>query len=257
MKLVHATFLSFVSLTAYGQTGARPATENGSTLPRSFDGKPDLSGIWQAFGVALFGETGELRPGQGTRSNWGPPAGPAPYRKELEGQVAELALDNRKDPNVRCKMAGVPRITGSVVPLEIIQTPKKVAILYESGHAFRSIPLDGKPHPSDLDPSYMGHSTGRWEGDTFVVDVVGFNNLTWLPGAGHFHTEALHVVERYTLQADGTIYYEATMEDPVVFTKPWTYRLILRHPPRDERIMESDCTENNQDLEHIVPSTKP
>jgi hypothetical protein len=254
MKLIHATFFVFVSLTAHGQSLPQATTEKGSTLPRSFDGKPDLSGIWQAFGVALFGETGELRPGQGTKSNWGPPVGPAPYRKELEGKVAELASDNRKDPNVRCKMAGVPRITGSVVPLEIIQTPKKVAILYESGHAFRSIPVDGKPHPSDLDPSYMGHSTGRWDGDTFEVDVVGFNNITWLPGAGHFHSEALHVVERYTLQPDKTIYYEATMEDPAVFTKPWAYRLILRHPPRDERIMESDCTENNQDLEHIVPS---
>jgi len=223
-------------------------------VPRASDGHPDLSGIWQAFGVALFGETGELRPGQGTKSNWGPPAGPAPYRKELESKVSELAADNRKDPNVRCKMAGVPRITGSVVPLEIVQTPKKVAILYESGHAFRSIPVDGKPHPADLDPSFMGHSTGRWDGDTFVVDVTGFNNVTWLPGAGHFHSEALHVVERYTLQPDSTIYYEAIMEDPEVFTKPWAYRLILRHPPRDERIMESDCTENNQDLEHIVPS---
>ena len=99
----------------------------------------------------------------------------------------------------------------------------------------------------------MGDSVGRWDGDTFIVDVTGFNDKTWLPGAGHFHSEDLHVVERYTLQPNDTILYEATMEDAKVFTKPWQYRLILRHPPRDERIMEAECQENNQDLEHIVP----
>ena len=104
-----------------------------------------------------------------------------------------------------------------------------------------------------LDPTYMGDSIGRWDGDTFVVDVIGFNDKTWLPGAGHFHSGIRHVVERYTLQPNDTIFYEATMEDPKVFTKPWQYRLILRHPPRDERIMEAECQENNQDLEHIVP----
>jgi len=241
-----------VSVAAFGQSTA-PVKAAANVL-RTSDGKPDLSGIWQAFGVTLFGETGELRPGEGTASSWGPPVGPAPYRPELIAKVKELGADNRKDPNVQCKMAGVPRITGSVVPMEVIQTPKKIAFLYESGHAFRIVALDGKPHPADLDPSYMGHSTGRWDGDTLLVDVVGFNNITWLPGPGHFHSESLHVVERYMLQPDNTINYEATMEDPEVLTKPWLYRLILRHPPREERIMESDCHDNNQDLDHIVPS---
>jgi hypothetical protein len=220
---------------------------------RGADGKPDLSGIWQAQGVSLFGETGELRPGEGTaRTIWGPPVGPAPYKPEHEAEVKRLGSDDRLSPTVQCKMAGVPRITGGVVPWEVIQTPKKVAFLYESNHTFRIVPV-GKPHPEDIYPTYMGDSAGRWEGDTFVVDVIGFNSITWLPGAGHFHSEDLHVMEYYTLRPDNTLFYEAIMTDPQVLTKPWHYRLILRHPPRDERIMEADCAENNQDLEHIVP----
>lgn len=217
---------------------------------------PDLSGIWQAIGVSLFGETGDVRPGEGRASTWGPPAGPAPYKESLQAKVKDLASDNRKDPNVQCKMAGVPRITGIPVPFEIVQTARKTYILYESNHIFRIIPTDGTPHIEDPDPTYMGDSIGRWDGNTFVVDVAGFNNKTWLPGAGHFHSEKLHVVERYTLQPDGTIHYEATMEDPEVLTKPWQYRLILRHPPRDERIMEAECAENNQDIDHIQPESR-
>ena len=225
-------------------------------VARDASGKPDLSGIWQAIGVSLFGETGELRPGEGTKSTWGPPVGAPPYQESALAKVKELASDDRNDPTVHCKMAGVPRIMGIPVPFEIAQTPKKTYILYETNHIFRIIPSDGRAHPEELDPGYMGDSVGRWDGDTFVVDVTGFNDKTWLPGAGHFHSDKLHVVERYTLQPDNTIFYEATMEDPKVLTKPWQYRLILRHPPRDERIMEAECQENNQDLEHIVPEKR-
>ena len=221
-------------------------------VTRGADGKPDLSGIWQNIGVSLFGETGELRPGEGTsKTIWGPPVGPAPYKPELREKVARLASDDRLSPTVQCKMAGVPRANGGVTPFEIIQAPKKVAMLYESNHAFRIIPV-GKPHPGEVYPSYMGDSVGRWEGDTFVVDIIGFNDVTWLPGPGHFHSEDLKVVERWTLQPDNTLFYEAIMEDPQVLTQQWAYRVILRHPPRDERIMEAECSEN-QDLEHIQP----
>ena len=230
-----------------------PVPKMEGKVARGADGKPDLSGIWQALGVSLFGETGELRPGEGTsRTIWGPPVGPAPYKAEYEAKVKQLGSDERLSPTVQCKMAGVPRITGGVVPFEIVQTPKKVVMLYESNHTFRIIPVD-KPHPDDLFPTYMGDSVGRWDGETFVADVTGFNDITWLPGAGHFHSEDLHVVEYYTLRPDNTLFYEAIMEDPKVLTKPWHYRIILRHPPRDERIMEAECAENNQDLEHIVP----
>ncbi len=251
-----ACLLLIAVLSVCGQAPDKPAQDKSShQIRRDAYGHPDLSGIWQGIGVSLFGETGEVRPGEGRASTWGPPPGPAPYQEWALGKVKSLASDDRNDPNVHCKMAGTPRITGIPVPFEIAQTAKKTYILYESNHIFRIIPTDGRPHPSAdlLDPTYMGDSIGRWDGDTFVVDVIGFNDKTWLPGAGHFHSEALHVVERYTLQPNGTIFYEATMEDPKVFTKPWQYRLILRHPPRDERIMEAECDQNNQDLEHIVP----
>jgi hypothetical protein len=243
--------IAFAALGLMVLLPAAAQTSPSSKIPRAADGKPDLSGIWQAIGVSLFGETGEVRPGEGRASTYGPRES-APYQSWAMSKVNQLAADNRTDPNVHCKLAGVPRITGIPVPFEIVQTPKKTVILYESNHAFRIIPSDGKPHPPDLDPTYMGDSIGRWDGDTFVVDVTGFNDKTWLPGAGHFHTDQLHVVERFKRNADDTISYEATMEDAKVLAKPWTYRLILRHPPRDERIMEADCSENNQDLEHIV-----
>jgi hypothetical protein len=229
--------------------------QNATKIHRDPSGHPDLSGIWQAIGVSLFGETGEVRPGEGRSSTWGPPAGPPPYRDSALAKVKQLASDDRNDPTVHCKMAGVPRITGIPVPFEIAQTAKKIYILYESNHIFRIIPFD-QPHPEELDPTFMGDSVGRWDGDTFVVDVTGFNDQTWLPGAGHFHSTQLHVVERYALQADNTIQYQATMEDPKVFTRAWQYRLILRHPPRDDRIMEAECDQNNQDLEHIVPDKR-
>jgi len=251
MKRILGRSMVVVALGFVGFLPATAQTPPAGKIPRAVEGKPDLSGIWQAICVSLFGETGEVRPGEGRASTYGPRES-APYQAWAVSKVNELAADNRTDPNVHCKLAGVPRITGIPVPFEIVQTPKKTIILYESNHAFRIIPTDGKPHPPDLDPTYMGDSVGRWEGETFVVDVTGFNDKTWLPGAGHFHSENLHVIERFKRNADDTISYEATMEDPKVLAKPWTYRLILRHPPRDERIMEADCSENNQDLEHIV-----
>jgi hypothetical protein len=150
-------------------------------------------------------------------------------------------------------LLGVPAITMNPMPLQIVQTPKTTVILYEVMRAFRIIPTDRTNHPPDLDPTYMGDSVGHWEGDTFVVDVTGFNDKTWLDGAGHFHSDALHVVERYTRTPQDTIHYEATAEDPNVLTKPWkVVDTQLRHPPRDDRIMEYECAQNNIDLSHIV-----
>ena len=222
------------------------------TIPRTADGHPDLSGIWQAGGVSLYGETGQAVPDAAGRGGAAPRRDPPPYQPAALAKVQELAKDNRLDPAVHCRLLGIPRITTWPMPFEIVQTPKKTIFLYEAMHTFRNIPTDGRPHPSDLDPTYMGDSIGRWDGDTFVVDVVGFNDQTWLSGPGTFHTEALHVTERFKRTADDTLVYEAIAEDPRVFTKPWNVVTVtLRHPPRDERIMEYECID--QDAAHIVP----
>jgi hypothetical protein len=147
-------------------------------------------------------------------------------------------------------MPGVPRIVGMPMPFEIVQTPQKVVILYEAFRAFRIIPTDGSPLVGESLPSYMGDSAGRWEGDTLVVDVKNFNGKIWGPGAMRVTSDALHVVERYTLSGD-TIAYEATIEDPKVLTQPYIYRVTLRRPP-ETRVMEYECLENNINLEHIV-----
>jgi hypothetical protein len=226
-------------------------------IPKAADGKPDLSGIWQALGVSLTGETPAQPGGAYPAANAGRagrgPRVPPPYLPNMLAKVKELASDPVHTPAAQCMLLGVPAITMNPMPLEIVQTPKKTVILYEVMRAFRIIPSDGRNHPADLDPSYMGDSVAHWDGDTFVVDVIGFNDKTWLDGAGHFHSEALHVVERYTRTPEDTIHYEATAEDPQVLSKPWkVVDTQLRHPPREDRIMEYECTQNNIDLPHIV-----
>jgi hypothetical protein len=128
-------------------------------------------------------------------------------------------------------------------PTQIVQTPRQIVILYEQMHEYRIIPLNAK-HPDDLAPAYMGDSVGRWEGDTLVVDVIGFNDRTWLVGTGTFHTDALHVTERYTRVDKDQINYDITMEDPNVLTKPWIMHtnLMLRE---GTRLQEYVCAENN------------
>jgi len=257
--------LFFVSGTVFAQnTPAAPATK---PIPRTTDGKPDLSGVWQALGVSLTGETpaqpggaypaGGGAAGRGAAGGGGRGAGRGPreappYKPELLDKVRALVADPANSPSARCLLLGVPAITMNPMPLEIVQTPKKTVILYEVMRAFRIIPSDGRDHPKDLDPTYMGDSVAHWDGDTFVVDVTGFNDRTWLDGAGHFHSDALHVVERYTRTPQDTIHYEVTAEDPNVLTKPWkVVDAQLRHPPREDRIMEYEC-DNNIDLSHIV-----
>ena len=129
--------------------------------------------------------------------------------------------------------------------MQIIHTPQQVVILYEYMNVFRVIPINAK-HSDDLIPTYMGDSVGSWEGDTLVVDVVGFNDKTWLNGTGTFHSEKLHITERYTRVDKDRINYEVTIEDPVVLTKPWVISssMMLRE---GTRLQEYVCPENNLD----------
>ena len=168
---------------AQSPTKAKPA-------PRSADGKPDLSGIWIATGaLRLMAGEAEVAAARQSDIDEGRPAPrtePPPYKPEAEKQ-RQYFLDRRgiDDPMARCLISGVPRISFRPLPFQIIQMPDQMVFLYETHHAFRVIPTDGRPHPEDMEPSYLGDSVAHWEGDTLVVDVTGFNTKTWLIGVGH------------------------------------------------------------------------
>lgn len=249
-----AVMFALVAMQSHAQPGAATAAES-KTVPRTAGGKPDLSGIWIATGALLLFEGEEAlqaaRDADAAAGRRPPPAEMPPYKPEAEARRQEyLARRGIDDPMARCLLTGVPRIKFRPLPFEIIQLPERVIILYEIHHAFRIIPTDGTPHPQDMDPSYLGDSVGRWDGDTLVVEVVGFNDKSWLAGVGTVHSEELRVTERYTRDSFDTIRYEVTMEDPEVLTKPWRMYETFRLRP-NERIREYECIESNEDLSRI------
>jgi hypothetical protein len=240
------------------QTATRAAAK--STIPRASDGKPDLTGVWQG-GSTQRGSWEQANGGVGVGGSGRDPSAPvtlssndrpagregAPYQPWAAQKVLE-AFNRRgiDDPTAQCLPAGLPRtVMLGLFPQQIVQTPTQIVMLYEYMNVFRVIPLNAK-HPDDIIPSYLGNSVGRWEGDTLVVDVIGFNDKTWLAGTGTFHTDALHITERFTRVDKDQIDYEVTMEDPNVLTKPWTLRstLMLREGTRLEEYV---CAENNID----------
>ena len=152
------------------------------------------------------------------------------------------------DPTGRCLPGPGPRLNAvGLFPIQIVQTPQQIIILYEYFTVFRVIPLNASAHPDDLEPSFMGNSIGHWEDNTLVVDVTGFKDKGWVMAGAIFHSDALHIVERYTRVDHDTINYEATIEDPKVFTKPFNFSttLMLRE---GTRIREFICSENNEDI---------
>lgn len=222
---------------------ATPAAGQGFEPPGTADGKPNLQGIWQVLNTAAWniedhGADAGIPAGQGVVEG-----GEIPYqpwalakRKENFGNRATA------DPEARCYLPGVPRITYMPFPLQIFQTPKYTAIAYEYIHAYRIIYTDGTEHPEGPLEWWMGDSRGRWEGDTLVVDVVHFTDQTWLDRAGNFHSEALHVVERYTLLGPDHMRYQVTLEDPKVFTKRWQMSMVLyRRKEPNPQLLEYDC----------------
>jgi len=224
-------------------------------LPRTSDGKPDFSGVWIATGairlMAGDAEADAIRKADQAAGRSLPAPEPPPYKPEYEKVRQEyLARRGIDDPMARCLISGVPRISARPLPFQIVQIPGLIVFLYEVHHAFRIIPTDGRPHPDDIEPSYLGDSIARWDADTLVVDVTGFNTKTWLAGVGTVHSEQLHVTERYTRDSYDTIRYDVTMEDPEVFTRPWHTHEYFRLRP-NERIREYECIENNEDLLRI------
>jgi hypothetical protein len=241
------------------------SAQSPASIPRTPDGKPDLSGVWQTGGISLTGGpqgnvvgAGQAAPASSGASAAKPPSEYAdlPTQPPLQPWAAEQVktLTNADDPTVHCLLPGVPRVISMPMPFEIVQTPKQVVILYEAFRAFRMIPTDGRKPPGERLPSYMGDSSGRWEGDTLVVEVTNFNGRIWGPGNMRVTSDALRVVERYTHMGD-TIAYEARIEDPKVLTGPFVYRTTLRRPP-DTWVAEYECLENNIDLPRILGAAK-
>jgi len=224
-----AAFATAALLLAPIPTKAQTPAGSGSAYagPRTPDGKPDLNGIWQTFSTAhwnLEAHTAEdgVPAGQSVVEGSDIPYQPAALA-ERKANFEKRATD---DPLTKCHLPGVPRIMYLPFPFQIVQTPKYVSMLFEYSNGTRIIYTDGSPHPPPLD-LWMGDSRGHWEGDTLVVDVTQFNDMTWFDMAGNFHSDALHVVERYTPIDVNHVRYEATIEDPKVFTRPWKMTILL------------------------------
>ena len=228
-----------------GRGESQAGAESGYDGPRTPEGQPDLSGFWQVLSSAAW----DIRP---HNAQDGIPAGlgvveggDIPYQPwAAEQQQENYANRLTADPVRQCYLPGVPRITYMPFPFRILQTPDHVVVTYEFAHAVRIIYTDGSPHPLPND-FWMGDSRGHWEGDTLVVDTTHFNGRTWLDAAGNFHSEALHVVERYTPTTPYHIDYEVTLEDPNVFTRPWTMRMTLyRRMDEGLQILDYDCVDH-------------
>jgi hypothetical protein len=211
-------------------------------VPRAADGKPDLSGVWQAATTANW----NLLPhaaGKDVPAGLGVVEGnEIPYTPAAAAQQRQnFANRAQADPETRCFLPGVPRIMYMPFPFQIFQTPGHIAMVFEYVHAVRRIFMV-TPHPEGPIEWWMGDSRGRWEGDTLVVDVVHFTNQTWFDRAGNFHSEELHVVERYTPIGPNHIQYEATIEDPKVFTRPWRISFPLyRRLEKGIRVLDYEC----------------
>ena len=251
-------------------SGQAPAAYRAPRLP---DGKPDLNGIWQALNEASYdleahaarpalavrpgpygvvpaapvlalGAVGAVPPGLGVVEGGGSiPYLPDALKQKKDNQAQWL----ERDPEIKCYLPGVPRATYMPYPFQILQSPNTIFLAYEYDGATRDVLLKD-PGPSPVD-SWMGQSVARWDGDTLVVDVTGFNDQSWFDRSGNFHSDALHVVERYTRTAADVIGYTATIEDRNVFSRPWTIAMPLyRRLEKDAQVMDFKCVEFVEEL---------
>ncbi len=242
-------FGTFIPVSGQGQSTA---------MPRTTDGKPDFTGIWQAMNSANWDlQAHEARRGPviALGAAFSVPAGPGiidgneiPYLPAAAAKKKDNAENwLARDPEIRCYLPGVPRMMYMPYPVQIIQGRDTILMASEFASASRTIRMNSKEKsPTD---SWMGWSIGRWEGDALVTDVTDQIDQTWFDRAGNFHSEALKVVERYTLIDRNTINYEATMEDPKVFSRPWKISMPLyRHLEKNAQVMEYKCVEFVEEL---------
>ena len=258
LALIAGWLLPVVTNVAPQAAAAQTPTSSAYRAPRTPDGKPNLNGIWQTMNTANWniephpagpspvrelGASGAVPAGLGIVEGGEIPYLPAARKKQQENYANRLKLD----PEIKCYLPGVPRATYQGMPFQIIQSTKHIMLIHEFAGAVRTVYMsDQTEAPAD---SWMGWSNGRWEGETLVVDTKGFNDLSWFDRAGNFHSDALHVVERFTPRSAETINYEVTIEDPKVFSRPWKMSMPLyKHVERNAQILEFRCVEFVEDL---------
>ena len=258
-NLVHTTIATGIALALLSLAGAPAAAQTAPYRPpRAPDGHADLSGIYQALNTANW-DLEDHSPQAGTMWQTGAigaqPAGESvveggtiPYKPgALEKKKANFANRRTNDPEAKCYMPGIPRANYMPYPFQIVQTPRGIVFVYEFASANRVVNM-GKPEEAATD-TWMGTNNGHWEGDTLVVDVTGLNGLAWFDRAGDFAGKQLHVVERYTRTDPYHLNYEATIEDPTVFTRPWKISMPLyRRVEKNAQLLEFKCVEFAEEL---------
>jgi len=242
-----ATCLAVASAYGQGSAASKTAAAPAKPAPRLADGKVDLGGkgVWAPIWVLDWADDKYVEHKVDV-----------PFTaKGQELFKQRRANESKDDPEGYCLPPGVPRYTGTPYPFQFIQLPDRVVILYEgASHMYRQVFMDGRKHSQDLNPTWLGESIGSWQdNDTLVVDTIGFNGRTWLDYVGHPSSDRLHVVEKFRRPDLTTLEYEATVEDPVMYTKPWTTNFRVKFRPGWD-LLEYVCLENNKDLAHLDTS---
>lgn len=226
-------------------TAGLPRTADGKVnlsapAPRTRDGKPDLSGIWEPmenkYVRNIAADMKEEVPFQ--------PWAKALYDRRTDGS------QEKEDPDANCLPQGVPKIDAAPAPWKIVQQPGSLVIVYEAFNLWRQVFMDGRERAKDLNPTWMGYSVGKWDGDTLVIDTIGFNGKAWLDQLGKPSTDALHVIERFHRKDFGHMDLVITIDDPKAYTRPWTVTQPVHLLP-DTELFEFICNENNRDIPHL------
>jgi len=272
-----AALFVFLTMSTHAQwlhypTPGTPRTRDGTPnlaakTPRASNGKPDLSGVWQAAyappgdNERLFGDVFRdfVVPGDDPRTfskyrlnilaDFKPEE--APMRPEAAALLRKHSQSRKDSPSTRCVPQGIPRLDlDNYLPFKIIQTPGVIAVLYEESNTYRQIYTDGRKLPADPQPAWMGYSVGHWEGDTLIVDSAGFSDQGWLDAIGHPQSEDLRIRERFHRRDFGHMDLELTIDDPKMYTKQFTVKTTEVLIP-DSDVLEYACEENEKDRAHL------
>ena len=240
IRVVALPIVMLVATDVQGGSAQRPATSTpsatASAIPRLANGKPDLNGVWEHTYVPDMTRNAKDQIGMS----------PLPFTPA--GEQRFKAYDPGKfDYTGHCLPQGMTRSMNAPFPIEFVQTPTRLAVLFEAWNIFHVVPLDGRQFPKSLEPTWTGTSIGRWDRDTLVIETRGFNGKTNLDTVGHPHSDQLRLTQRFTRTDATHMAYEVIVDDPVTYSKPWANTRVFTLRP-DWEILEYSCMENNKDL---------